>query len=311
MEERILDDEDARLVKIKRTKNGDDVVADNGEEPSEGAEQVTAEGENDYTVEFPEDEEYDEELVGLTPSQLQEVLERRERAKRKLREDYEECVRAGKECLEKGDFDGAAEQFALASSYLSDEEEAQLLLWTARTKNFTDLEAYYDKENARDFSYAPDSVKREVLSRDGQKLEKERENLAKEIAPLKEQVLRKQEERREPLTGNRNYYRLRLCILLVCVVCFAIASGVSGYYTVRTTSIAPVVTCIVFGAGAGISLIFGIFYTRFWLVATRLYNANENLASTEEGKALLALEAKEDCLALILDEPAENEEAED
>lgn len=308
MEERIIDDEDARLVKIKRTKNGDDVVEDTGEEAVQ-TDASESDG-NDYTVEFEGDEDYDEDLVGLTPAQLKEELERRERMQQEAQEAYEECVRAGRECFDAGDYDGAAENFSLAVSFVADGEEAQRLLWAARAKQYPDLQAYYIEENARELANAPRSVREDVLSRDGAKLTAARENLLAEIKPLEQEVLSKRKERRDPLLANKNYYRVRLCVLLLCLVCFAVASGISAYYTVRTTSITPIVTCAVFGGGALISLIFTVFYTRFLLVALRLYLANENLSSTEDGKKLLSLKQREACLALILEGEQEEEDGE-
>ena len=308
MEERIIDDEDARLVKIKRTKNGEDVVEDTGAD--EQAAPAEESDENAFTVEFEGDEDYDEDLVGLTPTQLKEELERRERMRQEARDAYDECVRAGKECFDAGDYDGAAENFSLAVSFVADGEEAQRLLWVARAKQYPDLEAYFIEENARELANAPQSVREDVLSRDGEKLTAAREKLLAEIEPLEKQVLSKRDERREPLLANKNYYRVRLCVLLLCLVCFAIASGISAYYTVRTTSIAPIVTCAVFGGGAVITLIFAVIYTRFMLVALRLYHANGNLSSTEDGKNLLALKKREACLALILEGDREEEEGE-
>ena len=66
MEERIVDKDDERLIRIRRTKDGvdaEDALADEGEE----------EQTEDVVFEIP-DEEFDEDLVGLTPSQLQREL---------------------------------------------------------------------------------------------------------------------------------------------------------------------------------------------------------------------------------------------
>ena len=309
MEERIIDDEEARLIKIKRTKNGDDVVEDTGEAPEADAEQE--ETEDVFTVEFADDDNYDEDLVGLTPTQLKEELERRERIKREAREKCDECIRAGKTCLEDGDFDGACENFSLALTFVWDDEEAHKLLWQARTKNHTALEAYYNEEYITELLSAPEAVKTEVLSRDGEKLQAERIRLQDEIAPLRKEVMDKRAERREPLLQNKNYYRLRLMIFAIALACCAIAAGISGYYTVRTLSIAPVVTAAVFGGCAGIFLVLSLIYTRFWLVALRLFNANENINSTADGRKLTELEESESALALLLDgDNAEEEEAE-
>lgn len=299
MEERIIDDEDARLVKIKRTKNGDDVVEDAREQAENDAAEESA-PDDDFTVEFPDDGEYDEDLVGLTPAQLKEELERRERMKREAQERRDECVSAGKECFEGGDLDGAAENFALALTFVDGDEEAELWLWKTRTKQYPELNAYFKREFAEEFAFAPDAVREQILKRDGEKLKAERARLEAEIEPLEQTVLQKQTERRGPLLAHKNYYRLRLCVLLALVVCFGIACAVSGFFTVRTTSIAPIVTCAVFGGCAAVCLIAAVFFMRFTLVAARLFAANENLASTEDGRMLLDLQERRECLTLVL-----------
>ena len=239
MEERIIDDEEARLVKIKRTKKGVDVVEDGSDttteemlpaEPlSESDEQaLNDEAVTDFLVEFQDDEDYDENLVGLTPSQIKEELERRERAKREAKENCEKLIASGKELLAQEKFEEAEEEFVSATFYDNENEEAHVLLWQARTKNYTEDEAYYDEDNAEEFTHAPQKAREDILIHDGEKLKAERIRLREEIAPLQEKVLNVREERREPLTANKNYYRLRLLVLLGLIACFAVAAGVSG-----------------------------------------------------------------------------------
>ena len=67
MEERLIDKDESRKIKIKHTAEGEDVV---DALAPDGEEEAVEEEETDYIVELPEeDEEYDEDLVGLTPSQ--------------------------------------------------------------------------------------------------------------------------------------------------------------------------------------------------------------------------------------------------
>ena len=65
MEERMIDDEEARGIKLKRTQSGETDAVEEGTDEQE-----------EYVFDVPE-EEYDESLVGLTPSQLEQVLEER------------------------------------------------------------------------------------------------------------------------------------------------------------------------------------------------------------------------------------------
>ena len=96
MEERIIEDE-GRTIKIKRNALGGiedatDGALPDGETP-EGAHSPEAGSENaeddvEFAVDFPE-EEYDEDMVGLTPSQLKRAQEERERARREAEEARE------------------------------------------------------------------------------------------------------------------------------------------------------------------------------------------------------------------------------
>ena len=73
MEERIIDDEFGRGIKLKKTKDGYVDVTD------ELAEGETEEYEGDEVeFSFPVFDTDDEELVGLTPEEAQAVLQKRE-----------------------------------------------------------------------------------------------------------------------------------------------------------------------------------------------------------------------------------------
>ena len=82
MEERIIEDE-GRTIKVKKNAVGgiEDAVDDTA--PTEGDTQNNAsdaEDEVEFAVDYP-DEEYDDDMVGLTPTQLKKAQEERERAR--------------------------------------------------------------------------------------------------------------------------------------------------------------------------------------------------------------------------------------
>ena len=147
MEERIIDKDELRGVKRKRTGGEEDAV----DELSTDAD-AADEGMPDYTLEFDEGDGYDEDLVGLTPSQLQEELERRER----LREEaHAECVKylaSGEEKFAAGKFREAEKDFSSALEY-EYSEESEERLYAAMTDNYTDAQRLLIPDNAERFAH--------------------------------------------------------------------------------------------------------------------------------------------------------------
>ena len=292
MEERIIDNE--REIKIKRKREGDDVVdalAEDGDELPE---------EEDIVLEFPEDDEYDEDLVGLTPSQLKEELARREKAKKEAEAECEKLTLEGEKKLAAGDYDEAETLFTQALLYSGESVRAGKGLWTARTKDFSDDEAFYEEENAEELAEGSEEVRAFVLEHRRASLEAAREEYRKEAEPLKEKVEKDIAERREPFLANRKYYRLRLRICFAAFVACVIAIIICASMIYNTKGMLPVWLAIGFGGLAFICLGFTLYMLRKTLVAQRLCVANERLSSTEEGARLEDLNSRRYCLDLIL-----------
>ena len=139
MEERMIDDEELRKVKLKKTAEGEtDAVEDDGTE-------------EEYVFDVPE-EEYDEALVGLTPSQLERALEERKKAEEEARAEFAKLIASGEEALAAGDYVEAETFYAQADRYVFEDERVPVGLWTARTRNFTLKEPFYVLEQAEAFA---------------------------------------------------------------------------------------------------------------------------------------------------------------
>ena len=167
MEERIIDKDELRGVKRRRTDGEEDVVdelSSDAEQPEEAAQ--------DYTLEF-EGDDYDEDLVGLTPSQLKEELERRERLRAEAHAESEKRVAAGDEKFAAGEYAAAAEQFrdALGYEYSAGTEEK---LYAAVTENYTNVRPLLERETAEEFSAADEACRARVLEAFGEQLRAER-----------------------------------------------------------------------------------------------------------------------------------------
>ena len=298
MEERLIDKEDERLIRIKKKAEGvdaEDVLAQEGEE-SENEEEVLVTLPDDY------DENYDEDLVGLTPTELKRELARRKKIEEEERAECEKLVAAAKEELESGKFERAAGLYAQAACYPFADETVIEGLWTARTKNFTDTAPFYETDNAEEFSAASDGVKKLVREKLGERLFKEREALKKEEEELAPVVALKQEERKIAFADNRKYYAVRLLAFVGLLVLFTIAAIVSATFLVRTQSIAPVVLTAVFGGLALVCFTTSLVFLLKYLGANKLCRMNNKLSSTEEGAHLVQLREKLECLELVLED---------
>ncbi len=299
MEERLIDKEDERLIRIKKKADGVDAEDATAEEHDEEL------PEEEILVTLPdseEDEDYDEDLVGLTPSELAREKARRQKAEEEARAECNKLVAAGEEELKNGAFDKAEALFSQAYCYGFADGKIAEGLWTARTKNFTETEPFYSQENAEEFSSIDDASKKFVREKIGERLEKEREELKKEEEALAPGVLEQQETRRQAFEGNRKYYAVRVLVSLGVLVLFLIATAVSASYIVRTLSSLPVILTGVFGGLALIAFVASLVLFLKFMGANKLCRTNGKLSSTEDGAHLEELRNKLECLELILDD---------
>ncbi|MDE6273580.1 MAG: hypothetical protein K2L87_00840 [Clostridiales bacterium] len=286
MEHRELDDEELRKIKVKRNVVGgiEDAVEGDGEE-TEDSEIVF-----DLPEELGENEEYDEDLVGLTPSQLKKELERREKAAEEAAKNCAKLLEEGDAAYKEGNLEEAETFYMQALLYDPDNVQVQNGLWICRTRNFSDDSVFYSEEMAEEFSTANAEVKAMVRERVGARLKKELEEAEREAQPLRETVTAGQAERRSAFAGNRKYYFIRTCIAAIIMLLMIVGIAVSAYFIVRTTTNVPVILTGVFGGLTFLSLVVTLVIGRKLLVAQRLCSENERTSSTEDGERLVELE---------------------
>lgn len=297
MEERLIDKEDERLIRIK--KKADEVDAEDATAPEE---EEPAEDE-EILVTLPEDDEdYDEDLVGLTPSELAKELARRKKAEEEAKAECDKLAAAAEEELARGAYAKAESLFAQASCYGFENERVTMGLWTARTENFKTTEPFYREDYAEEFAALDNASKKDLLEKVGETLQNEREEIKKAEKELAPSVLEKQEERRQAFAENRKFYAVRLLVFLGILGAFAIATVVSASFIVRTLSSLPVILTGVFGGLTLIAFVVTLVFFLKFIGANRLCRTNGKLASTEDGARLVELRNKLECLKLILDE---------
>ena len=314
MEERIIEDE-GRTIKVKRNALGgiEDATdgAAEGETPEGASSPENAEDDVEFAVDFPE-EEYDEDMVGLTPSQLKKLQEERERARREAEEARDKLISEGKKALSSLDYAAAEKCFSQALTYDEESVEALFGVWESRTQGFTDDSPFFIGENAEKFAQMPEEVRSSILERVGSRLQDARAGILEEMRPLKAAVEEAREARRGALDANKRYYLVRTAAFGIAAVLFLALMGVFSAFLLRTSGSWPAVCMAVFGGLALLCLIFLVVFLRGLVFALRLSHDNEKNEGTEDGRRLALLEREEHCLRLVLEgeeEPAFDEES--
>ena len=311
-EERIIDDEYGRGVKLRKTKDGYVDVTD------ELAEGEAAEEGDEVSFEFPmmETEEDDEDLVGLSPEEALALKKQKAEAAERRRAEYEQAVAEGNAMLQAGDYEGAEKKFEEALELDELATDASVGYWRAKTQNFQNpdvlVEEYLDsgiEALEYDLGYeATDVIKREHR----EAFERRYKELEEEESPLAEEVEGKQQARREILKARLKKSGIKfaiagapLLILLVATVVLALKIP-----TVMDNRFIP--WSIGFGVATFLSFIVCLAVGNTFMNACKIYRKNEKVSSTEEGERLLEIRAYKALYAALLtvDEAEEEEENE-
>ncbi len=304
MEERIIDDEYGRGIRLKKTGDGyvdvTDELAESGED--EGVAQTHA---DEIMFEFPDLEEDDEDLVGLSPEEAIALRKKKEEEAAARKAEYERVCKEGDDLLETGSFKAAELKFERALLLDDEAKEASVGYWRAKTADFADPDILVDEyldagfENLEfDLGYnAVDEIKKAYKP----VFERRLQELEEEEAPLKAEIEEKQAERREILKARIQKAALWFCVSALPMIAALIVAIVFGTKILSTPDgryIAPTVV------GAAFFVVFLIVFgvmTNKLLNALRINRANEKLSSTEEGKRLVRIREAKELYARFLD----------
>ncbi len=302
-EERIIDDEYGRGVKLRKTKDGYIDVTD---EALDGApEEEVAEEEISFAFPILEGEEDDEDLVGLTPEEAAELRKQKAEVAERRRAEYEATVEEGNALLSEKSFHAAELKFEKALQLDDPATEATVGYWRAKTEDFTDpdalIEEYVDAGiESLEYDLGYEAVE-EIKKTFRPQLEKRYEELKTEEEPLFLEVTGKQERRRTILKARRKKSLISFVIAalptLVCAV-LAIVFGALITTTPDNRYVAPTIAFAV--AAVVLFLVFTVFANKL-INACRMYSANEKLASTEEGERLSQIMEYKDLYEAILE----------
>ncbi len=297
-EERIIDDEYGRGVKLRKTKDG---YVDVTDEQLDSAPTTDGEmqEEEELTFAFPtQEQEDDEDLVGLSPEEAEELRRQKAEAVRRRREEYEQIVAEGNVLLEQNSFHAAELKFEKALLLDEPATEASVGYWRAKTENFTKpevlIEEYVEpgiESLEYDLGYeATDVIKKEYR----EVFEQKYAELEAEEAPLAEIVEGKQAKRRKILKTRRRNAIVAFAVsaipMLVCIV-LTVLFGVKNFSTPDGKYI-PLT--IGFGAAAFVLFIVFAVFTNRLINAFRMYRKNETLTSTEDGERLFYIRERKE-----------------
>ncbi|MBQ7923958.1 MAG: hypothetical protein IJ329_01475 [Clostridia bacterium] len=303
MEERIIDDEYGRGIRLKKTKEG---YVDVTDELAEETEEVTEPAE-EMAFEFPvlDTDEDDEDLVGLSPEEALKLRQKKEAEAKERRVEYEKECKDGEELLNNGDFKGAEAKFEKALNLDAIATEASVGYWRAKTENFANPDTlvgeYADASiESLEYDLGMDAV--DILKRDYKEVfQKRYDELSREEAPLAEKVEAAQARRREIISA-----RLKRSTLVFLAVALPMAALLALAVVFALKIFTPngddyIVLTIVFGAA------FFLFFLAFIVATNKLINnvrikrANERLDATEEGERLVEIRDYKTIYACLLD----------
>ena len=291
MEERIIDDEYGRGIRLKKTKDG---FVDAEDELAPETEAEAGEEDVEIAFEFPvlETDEDDEDLVGLSPEEAAALRKQKEEAAAKRKADYELACKEGSELLETGSFHAAELKFEKALLLDDEAKDASVGYWRAKTSDFADpdvLISEYVESGIENLEYdlgygAVEEIKKEYR----QVFERRVAELSEEARPLEKEIAEKRATRGEYLVKRLKKRAIGFAISALPFIAAVVLTIVFGLKNI-TTRDPYVIQTVVAGACAVVALIvFGVFTNRF-INSVRIYRANNRLSATEEGRRLMEI----------------------
>jgi len=309
MEERIIDDEYGRGVRMKKTKDGFVDVTDEALENGE-----MEEGE-EISFAFPTLDEYaeqdDEDLVDLSPEEAERVRKEKAEALARRQEEYKKTCEQGEKLLESGSYHAAELEYEKALQLDDVATDASVGYWRAKTANFADpdvlISEYADagiESLEFDLGYeATDIIKKDYRA----SFEKRVQELSEEEASLKQAVEEKQERRREFLSYRKLRWGVAFILCTLPMVALMIATIVVGLKNFGAPDTRYITPTIVLGCVFVVVFIAFMIVTNKYINAGRMYRLNERLSSTEEGRRLMEVYDYKDLYEALLAVPAEEE----
>ncbi len=289
MEERIIDDEYGRGIRLKKTADGyvdvtDELVAETADE----------EPVDEVSFAFPMmDGEDDEDLVSLSPEEALALRKKKEEAAAKRKADYAQACADGEDLLASGNFAAAEKKFEQALQLDEVATLASIGYWRAKTDDFANPDALiseYAKANLENMEYdlgveATDTIRRDYKG----VFEARLAQLKEEEKPLLADIEEKKLRRRTVLSKRLRTNIIVFTALFVPTLTALILTAVFGFKIPTTREDTFVLPTIILGSASFVMLIVTLFSLKKLLNAVRMYSKNERLSASDEGKRVLTI----------------------
>ena len=315
MEERIIDDEYGRGVRLKKTKDGYVDVTD------ELAENADVEEGEEITFEFPtfgnavDMEEDDEDLVDLSPEEAERVRKEKAEAAARRHAEYERVCAEGAELLASGSYHAAELKYEKALNLDEVATDASVGYWRAKTSDFSQpdvLMSEYVDAGIESLEYDLGYEATDIIKRDYREVfERRLQELAEEEEPLIKEIEEKQDRRREVLATRRRNRGIAFIVAAVPVIALLITTLVIGLKNFSTPDDRFITPTIVLACVSFVVFMAMIIVANRFINACRMYRLNETVSATEEGKRLLEIRDYKDLYEAMLVMPEECEEDEE
>lgn len=291
MEERIIDDEYGRGVRMKKTKDGYvDVTDELAEVDAE-----EAQAEDEVAFEFPllETDEDDETLAGLTPEEAMALIRQREEEAQKRKEAYEKACADGEILLAEGNFAEAERVYEKALGLDQIALDASVGYWRAKTENFQKADVlvaeYADSSiESLEFDLGYEATMR-IRKEYANELQARYDEICAEEATLAERVESKQAKRREIIGARLKKATTGFVCATVPALALLVLTIVFGLKMFSTPDNTFVLPTILLGVAFFVAFIVFMVFTNKWINVLRIRRANEKLTSTEDGTRLQKL----------------------
>ena len=307
MEERMIDDEYGRGIRLKKTKDGyvdvtDELAADNTDNGEELADEVS------FAFPITDVDEDDEDLVGLSPEEALALRQKKAADAAKRQAEYAEACQRGEELLAEGSYAEAEKEFERALTLDEIAAVASAGYWRAKTENFAKpdvLAQEYAKDGIESLEYDLGYEAADILRRDYREVFQQRhDELAEEEKPLAQEVEGKQQKRRKVLLSRlikSSVATAAFAIVTVVMIILAWTSFADRVTVPQGQRTGFIVKACVYAGVAAVSFIVLLLCANKLYNAVRMHLRNERLSSTENGKRLVVVRKYKALYAALLE----------
>ncbi|MBR2023288.1 MAG: hypothetical protein IJ996_02060 [Clostridia bacterium] len=307
MEERIIDDEYGRGVRLKKTKDGYVDATDDQLDGQAEEEQV----EDEVSFEFPvlDSDEDDEDLVGLSPEEALKLRQKKEAEAKERKEKYENACKEGYALLEEGKFQDAETVFEEALNLDEEATDASVGYWRAKTENFANPDVlvgeYADASiESLEYDLGVDAV--EIIKKEYQSVFRRRyAELEAEEKPLAESLEEKRTHRKAILKERMKKSAIAFICVCLPLIALAIATAVIGMKNFAVIDNTYVVPTVILGVLTFVCFIAFVLVSNKWINVGRLMRANDKIDATEDGQRLVEIHDYQEIYRCLLTEDEE------